>query len=731
MTVYTKHSTLLKRTAIQPGESLQSFLARLSLLNDYDTPDTLSQILREGGGKQGILKDRASLPRQAEMYQRLEAMAGLSVSDLYAASAHRFANVLAPPDNSIRSLEISHGSSFPLLAQSLTSKQVRPESAGQFCPLCLKDSVYHRLIWMPIAVSACLEHSCLLVDRCQQCSRKVSTREIIEMRCRKCKSNLAETKALSLKNDPGLPYQQMIQSWLMSYAAPDDGVLFLPQQQPRVLYRVLDGLQWSIRTITWTEWPYLHNMSKYLLISTLQRSNTQRTITPYESYCLYATAFKGLIHWPNGFYEFLQAYQSQVQSKLPNGGPKADLGNLYTQWLQDYWKHRAFEFVQKAFQHYFVDTYSLSSAVTRTNVCVQNPGVAESLPQVNIAEAARLLGTTPKMIDVLIKTGSLTCQDSELPDKRKYRYIHRAEVLALRNKWSDEVNLAEAAKYLGTTEQMVLDLMKVYLLFAEHAPAEGHPYWTFSKSALIECMEKVSKHINNFSSRKDVEQGSLMNLIEASRQLFVVGLNAAAILLCVAEGKLKAYCSEEQRLRLDALRFEHSDIQGYIQSVKAGNGWIGREETVKHLGVKDTTLTRWVKYGLIIPVALYAHVQYFDQKAIVAFIAEHVTSEEAAGILGVGKLTVQKWAHMGRLVEVCVSGPHIDGHHSYIFHRERLIQWREARLTFGEVAKLLQMSNASIQQWVKQKKLLPLNDMGGKQRWFSKKVVQEMRENSC
>ncbi len=725
------HSTLLKRTSIQPGESLQSLLARLSWLNDYDAPDTLSQILQEGRGKQGILKDKASLPRQAEMYQRLETLTSVSVSNLYAASTHRFANVLTPPDNSIQALEIPHGNSSPLLAQSLASKQVRPTSAGQFCPLCLKDSSYHRLIWMPIAVSACLEHSCLLVDRCQQCSGKVSTREIIEMRCHKCKSNLAEAKALSLNNDKGLPYQHMIQSWLMSYDVPNGGMLFLPQQQPRVLYRVLDGLQWSIRTRAWTEWTYLHNIIKDSLISTLQLGNTQRTITPYESYCLYTTAFKGLIHWPNGFYEFLQAYRNQLQSKLPNGGPKADLGNLYTQWLQDYWKHRAFEFVQKAFQHYFIDTYSLNSAVTRTNVCVQNPDVAGSLPQVNIAEAARLLGTTPKMIDVLVKTGNLTCQDSALTDKRKYRYIHRAEVLALRNKWSDEVNLAEAAKYLGTTEQMVLDLMKVDLLFAEHAPAEGYPYWTFSKSALIECLEKVSKHVNNFSSQKDVEQGSLMNLIESSRQLFVVGLNVAAILLCVAGGELKAYCPAEQRLRLDALHFEGSDIQRYIQSVKTGNGWIGREETVKHLGVKDTTLTRWVKYGLITPVALYAHVQYFDQKVIEAFIAEHVTSEEAAKILGVGRLTVQKWAHMGRLAEVCVSGPYIDGHHSYIFHKERLIQWREARLTFGEVAKLLQVSNASLQQWVKQKKLLPLDDMGGKQRWFSKEAVQEMRENSC
>jgi excisionase family DNA binding protein len=58
------------------------------------------------------------------------------------------------------------------------------------------------------------------------------------------------------------------------------------------------------------------------------------------------------------------------------------------------------------------------------------------------------------------------------------------------------------------------------------------------------------------------------------------------------------------------------------------------------------------------------------------FIAEHVTSKEAAKILEVGRLTIQRWARQGRLSEACVSGPHIDEHHVYIFNKEKLIQWR-------------------------------------------------------
>src|SRR5690348_444302 len=126
---YTKHSTLLVRTTIQPGESLKSLLIRLSRLNDYDVPDTLSQILQEGVSKQQALKDRIALPRSNEMYQRMEALTGIGIPDLYAASSHRFTTILTPPDISIEFLELVESLFTPLLSWSLATKQLRPASA--------------------------------------------------------------------------------------------------------------------------------------------------------------------------------------------------------------------------------------------------------------------------------------------------------------------------------------------------------------------------------------------------------------------------------------------------------------------------------------------------------------------------------------------------------------------------------------------------------------------------
>src|SRR5450755_2604304 len=680
----TQLRTLLVRTDVQPGESLQSLLTRLSKLNDYDAPDILFQLLRESvGSRNGTLKDRPTLPRRVEMYQQLAALTGINIPDLHAATAHLFATTLTPPSNSTAFLEIFDGISVPLLASSLTAKQLRPAGAAQFCPFCLSETAYHRLIWMPVAISICLDHRCLLLDCCQQCNKKVSIREIVETHCRRCKSNLAGAKTLPLNNDRGLLFQRIIHSWFMNDTTLGDATLLLPKQEPKVLYRLADGLQWAIRMLAGTDWPYLHSVSEDSQRPILQQDKKQNTITPYESYHLYTTAFKGMINWPTGFYEFLEAYRKHLQPRnLFNGGPKADLGNLYTQWLQEYWQHPSFEFIHEAFERYFIDTYPLNSAVRRTNVG-KNIAVTDQLSYINVKEAARILKTTPKIINTLLRANKLNCETIIKTDRHQYKLISRVSLQNFQKEWDKLVSRTEAALWLGITERMLIDLVEVRLLSAEYSPEDGFSRWAFHKSTLAECLARVATHIKDSVIQEKGEEESLIDLIDASRQLFVVGLNAASILLCVAEGKLKAYQLTGQELRLGLLLFDRSDIQRYIQSVKTENGWIGREETTKLLGIKDVTLTRWVRSGLMPPAATYGHAQYFNQRAIVAFVTEHVTSEDAAKILGVGRLTVQKWARLGRLSEVCVSGPNIDGHHSYIFHKEKLTQWRTQKLTFG------------------------------------------------
>ncbi len=666
-------------------------------------------------------------PRRAVMFQRIASFTGVDVSEIYASSNHHFAEVLTPPGQTIELEEITGYAPAPLLSHPLAAKQLRPAHAGQFCPACLREAAYHRLAWMPLAVSACLKHRCLLMNRCQRCGRAVSIQDIVETRCCRCGDHLAETELIPLEDDAGLHFQQILQSWFMESITPD-GLHLLPQESPRALYRVVDGLQWATRMLEGSEWPFLHRINAGSLQGQIKG---QRALTPYANYCLYATACKGIMNWPEGFYQFLDAYRGQMcREKSTGGGPKADLGNLYTQWLQEYWQHPAFEFVHSAFEHYFIRSYSLSSAVARTNLCQERPDVMERFSLVNIAEAARLLETTPTMINTLLKVGRLTYQTQGPTSKRQYRFVSRREVLELWSVWNEAVNRAQAAEWLGVTERMVVDLVNAGLLSAERCPAEGYPFWAFSRSSLLRCLESVSKHVECRPFQEGDCRDSVVDLAGAARLLFVIGLNAVSILSNVAEGRLPACQIEGQELKLGSLLFDRSGIEQYIHKIKSENNWVSREELTKLLKVKDVTLTRWVREGLISPTTVLGGAQYFSRDSVEEFMGDHITTDETAEMLNVGKLTVQKWVRLGRLSEVCISGPNIDGYHSYLFNKASLIQWQNERLPFGEAVRLLGVSKATLHQWVSERKIEPLEGMGGKQRWFSKEAVLVIRENT-
>src|SRR3989442_13656955 len=99
-----------------------------------------------------------------------------------------------------------------------------------------------------------------------------------------------------------------------------------------------------------------------------------------------------------------------------------------------------------------------------------------------------------------------------------------------------------------------------------------------------------------------------------------------------------------------------------------------------------------IRKGLISPTTIVGSAQYFSRETVEKFIRDHITTDEAAEILKVGKLTVQKWARLGRLSEVCISGPNIDVYHAYLFNKARVIHGRNERLPFGKPPQRLRVS---------------------------------------
>lgn len=640
---------LLRRGRLLPRETLPSLLVRLAQLNHYEPVTILRQLCLAGAEN-----DRLDWPARAEIYERLFDMVWIDPYRLHQATGHYFAEILTPPGKQVQCLPHPSDDRLPALTPEMARQQLRPEGAAQFCPRCLKEARYHRVSWLPVAVSACMTHKRLLVDRCPNCQSNISIRAIVEAgRCRRCGTELHTTASARLSHDDfGLLSQRLIHGWLkVGRLPPKSEGHELWQQPPRLLFCLVDGLVDSMKALG-SDWGYLYQPVTRSPCTTF--GALRGRLTPEQSYRLYATALKALCDWPQGFYAFLQAYLRRNDGQLKRGIAE-DLGRLGTRWFNDRWQHPAFSFVHEALAHHLVAMYVPTSATAQ-------PGSHVIPTFVSPIRAARLLEVSVKTVKRLVDAGFLVGYNPEHGQPHQYGAIRQDELLQLRLAWRKPISLEEATKWLGLTKSTMVDLVRVDLLTAEsYADQLSDRPWVFSKQKLDACYNAVTRGVR--SGR------GYSSLVEAARTLSVVGLKVADILKLVADGKVRCWASNEAPA-LAKLSFDCLQIEALLEKPDRGKGLLRSEKAAHRLGVDGSSLLRWMSAGLVSPVIEYAYETFFDPDDIERFLADHITSKETAAMLEVDVVELEGWYWEWGLK--AVQGIGLDGRALFLFRREKV-----------------------------------------------------------
>jgi len=506
----------------------------------------------------------------------------------------------------------------------------------------------------------------------------VTIQDIAESCCARCGFDLTRGSAPSIEGDTwGRFSQQIIQAWLGIAPMPAKTQPYtFPDQPSVVLYHILDGLRQSITGVR-VNWKYLHRAPRTGQYRDPAPDDPiphqsadvwsllfDRTLTTEESYCLYATAFKGIVNWPTGFHEFLRAYSLrnvvQFSSQL-----NTDLDALYSEWLQGHWKQLSF--VQEAFCQYLVDRYALSPSVAQTSSEQDDLALPASPAYVTTDDTARLLDVSPKIVNRFVEVGLLFryrfpgyYDFPRYVEDVYYDLIRRSEVIQLRDRWVDGVSLDDAVQWLGLPEHVVLRLVKADLLFAEHGPdVDGSHCWKFSKQAVTECYYEVTKHLRQFTL-----EAAAIDLAEAARILSPVGLDEVGILKRVARGRLACYVSLDENSR-KRMGFTAGDLRAVLESFKAEKKWMNDKEIAKRMGVRESSVHHWIESGLLVPAAACGGAYYFGQRVAKQFIDGHVFIDRAAQIAGVAVSVIREWIRNGRLQPV--SGPKVDLYYRNLF----------------------------------------------------------------
>jgi len=649
------------REGLREGESLPGQLALLNALNFYDPPTLVQRVLIQGTGARTIWE--AGRPTKSAILERLSDLTDINALDLYRASAHRFAPLFTLSGQSPTTMDVM-GVTVPLVPRNQGWPYILPDHIAQYCPQCMRKAPYHRVLWLPVATAVCATCRCVLHDRCHHCGRAVSIRHVTTGQCKWCGSNLGEAPVVSIEGDvEGFMAQATIQAWLMGSTTPTSS-LHLPNQSPRILFRLLEGLCRAIITHPPT-WPHRYQ-SLTADINQGALPPISGRLCPAQRYINYTTAFKGLMNWPLGFYSFLDNHRSHT---VTDGDARfsKEFGSLYTNWIGRLWEHPDYAFVQDAFDRYLADKFGTTENLYRLGRYKQRPFLAQQCPYVGMQAVA------------------------------------------------DE---------LGVGIDLVSSLVKVAVVAAVRGPSiDGSDQYLFARGAGREFLSAIAANVTVDCARSH----TWITLQVASTMLAVVDLDAANLLHVVMEGKAHGYCEKITLTSVRDLWFCKEEIGLLRTTICEENNWIGSRDVIRILRTSAKTLHRWMKTGLLNPCARAAGAIYFAHSDVMEFRETYIMLDEAAVILGVKPNSVSSFVQRRGVADAWVSGPAINGSYVLLFHRAELLRWRTEHVTTDEAADLIGICQGTLYQWIRQGRIVPLLHLGRGRFWFARSQLVGLR----
>jgi hypothetical protein len=612
---------LLRRTQLLPGESLSSLLERLTRINYYTTGSVLARICCTS---QKDPKRRGTLgwPAQTQTFLQLAQLTQIPPEDLYAASDHRFASVLSPHQQPRLRMLWTDGTPRIRTTSQMAYDHLRFPAVAQYCPLCLRTSPYHRLIWTPIATTICLEHRCLLVDRCPQCQNSIAISDILSQHCSVCQADLSAAEAVPVADDAlGVLSQQLIQSWLWGAAPPElPARCALPPQPPAALYRLLHFLCQRLR-LCQDAWPTLPAPLDGLTKIISAPDHHLQEWTTAQVYHLYRAACTGVVDWPHGICQFLDAYISSNLSRQTPTHRNQHLEVVWHDWLQPAWNVPGLHFIQRTLVDYLLDR-DIPLSLSLIRLFHEETWFTEMTGLWTEDHTAPVLGLSLQDLRRLCVDGPFgACLwPHNQPSLRLFE--QNKTTLTLQCQWQWEWSVSEAGKWLGLGKQDILYLIERDLVTAhQEQDAEGSTQWLLDRDSVEAFFRRVVSRVSIFAGDTD-ELVCLGDTITIIRSL---GIDRVALLQGVADGVLCAYKRKPVIPSLGHVCFLDADITSLPDLIHARRGWISGRRFASDHGISPRVVVEWVQAGLIQPhVAAGTH-RYFDRESLEQLAAKLLT----------------------------------------------------------------------------------------------------------
>lgn len=543
-----------------------------------------------------------------------------------------------------------HSMEWTFFGQPIRSLYLRA-NVSRVCPACLMEKpVYMRRIWELNAMTVCIRHGCLLLDRCPSCNKLIPAIRLRTCLC-PCGYDFRNAPIISVKQEEALPASRIFE--LCGFSALCESLPRFEPSNPLLklnLEQYLDALFVVGRHFWATENTHIKSFP-YSLATKDIHALLQRIASVY-------------FEWPRNFFRFLNDLRQR-----PAGGPDTGLRrdfNPFFRYLFDEKSDSRLDFLRKDFGEYLKD-WDGGYAFPRSRPVRE--GWVDRCKWIPERLVTKTLKISSPLLRRRIKTGLIKGSIR----KRGGRVMCLVQLESIEQYASAEkfvVSLMATAKLLGISRHVVVDLVEHDCLRPICGRLiDGSLRYVFRVEAIEALLDGIRKQIPPCRRGKH-DLANEVSFTCAQRSLSSIGLGVSTLVQAIVEGRIKPIGLGGEA-GLQSFWFDKKVLLKYIEKQRY---LIKNGATVKYaariLGVKQEVLVQFVKNGfLAAPIDdKTKRIRSLSESAITEFSNEYVLGARMAAKFRTSPgYFVRKLQNEGIFA---VAGPSIDGSRQYLFRRK-------------------------------------------------------------
>lgn len=574
------------------------------------------------------------------------------------------------------------------------------------CPACLRQFGFISRLWDLSAYTACVEHKCLLIDKCPQCGGPIRWSRNQISRCGQCRSDWTSVTSPSLQSEQLKAARQIHRLCSASH----EPTVRMNRRRNPLLSLNLDDLLTVLYFLARRTTQFDKSNVTHLLLS-----NAALHKILNDSWNIFED-------WPGKFWDFLDAFPINYGNK--NGlSVSSQFGGLYTNFLRNL-SDPCFDFIKIAFDDYLRERWNGKYEPGRQRLFRQR------LHKNYLSEgmAARRLGSTKAPIRRLIQHNKISAIERRSHCGISF-LIDPTSLDAYRQQLQDCLSTPELQSILGIGSKGIEDLIKQDFLHPLAGPTvDGGPTWKITRDEVLSLNARIEKTIR---PTPHDSKDQLIGFNVALRLFSRLGASLTQFLQAILDKQIVPCGATPSRgIALSRLRFDKQTILKYVQSRmdQRKRDALFLKEAATELGIVEDT-AYFLRDKGILKVEINRpglhRGSLITRTAIEEFKSNYASAGELARTLNTSPNRILELLASKKVYPI--TGPSLDGCYQYLFRRsdvqsidvdlkelsieERMTSIRRdprIKLTVNQIADILQINVQKVNHLIESGLLSPL-----------------------